>query len=189
MTRWLLRLARWIGGRNRAEWAEAMEAETAAAGPGAIGWAWGSLAALLVDRIGRSARIMVIVTLLPVVAMALEFALFFPSAWIFRVYDLPRWTILSLAIFTPLPVAMLLGWLTAGRGALAPAIAAFLVAELLAMLQWWLFFGQGPSVFFDGSIEIHHLHAQVGQAIHLAIWLLGAAIGARWHGSRHHTDR
>lgn len=185
MTAWLLRLARWIAGRDRADWADAMASEADAAGSGSTGWALGCVGALLIDRMRQSARTLLIAILLPVAALAMQFALFFPTAWVFQTYDLPRWTILTYWIFEPLPIAVLLGWLTVRRGALAPAIAAFCVYYSIAMLQWWVSFGQSPSAFFDGGMEIHHLHAQVGMAVDLGVWLLGALIGARWYQSTH----
>ena len=184
MTDWLLRLVRWIAGPDRAEWADAMAAETGAAGPRSTSWALGCVGAVLIDRIRRSAKTILSILLLPVGAHLLRFTLFFPSVLIFRTYDLPRWTILSFSIFVALPVAILLGWLTAQRGALKPAIAAFFVYYALAMLHWRYFFGEGPSVFFNGKMEIYHLHAQLGMAIDLGIWLLGALIGARWYRLR-----
>lgn len=185
MTDWLLRLVRWIAGPDRAEWADAMAAETGAAGLRSTSWALGCVGAVVIDRIRRSAKTVLSILLLPFGAFLLQFVLFFPTAWVFQAYDLPRWTILSFAIFEPLPVAILLGWLTARRGALYPAIGAFFVYYALAILHWWYFFGEGPSVFFNGKMEIHHLHAQLGMAVDLGIWLLGALIGSRWYRLRH----
>lgn len=184
MTHWILRLVRWIAGPSRAEWADAMEAEADVAGSRSTAWALGCFGAIIIDHIRGSAKILFAILLLPLVAHLLKVVLFFPSAWVFRTYDLPRWVLLSFGILETLPVAILLGWLTARRGALPSAIAAFLVYYAFAMLHWWHFFGQGPSVFFNGTMEIYHLHAQLGMAIDLGVWLLGALIGTRWYRLR-----
>lgn len=185
MTDWLLRIARWIAGPSRAEWADAMAAEANAAGTASTRWALGCVGAMLVDRTRREARSIACILILPLFVHCLQYALFFPTAAIYRAYDLPRWAFLSVGIFEALPVAILLGWLTARRGALTPAIAAFLVYYAYSMFQWWYFFGQGPSVFFGGTMEIYHLHPQLGMAIDLGVWLLGGLIGARWRRSAH----
>lgn len=184
MTAWLWRIIRWIGGPDRAEWVDAMEAESVAAAHRSTIWTIGCVGAMLIDRIRRETKSIVWILLLPLVVILLRYALFFPMVAISRAYDLPRWASLSAGIFEALPVAILLGWLTARRGALFPAIAAFLTYHAISMLHWWHFFGQGPSVFFDGSMEIYHLHAQLGMAIDLGVWLLGGLIGARWHRLR-----
>ena len=169
MTAWLLRLVRWIAGPDRAEWAEAMAAEADAAGARSTGWALGCVGAVSIDRLRRSISTILAVTFLPAIAIALEFVLLFPTAWMSRSFDLPQWALLSIWVFEPLPIAILLGWLTARRGALIPAIVAFFVYYAIAMLNWWIFFGDGPSVFFDGDMKIHHLHAQVGMAVDLGV--------------------
>jgi len=185
MTAWLLRLVRWIAGPDRAEWVDAMAAEAEVAGTRSTGWAMGCVVAVLIDRLRRSARTLLAITLLPAFAFALQFALLFPSAWIFRTFDLPQWTLLSFWALEPLPVAILLGWLTARRGALIPAVAAFCVSYAIAMVHWLVTFGQGPAIFFNGEMLIHHLHAQLGMAVDLGVWLLGALIGVRWYRLRH----
>jgi hypothetical protein len=179
MTGGLLRLVRWIAGRDRAEWAEAMAAETEAAGAEALGWAWGCVAAALIDRIRGSARTILAVILLPMAAFALQSLMFIPEVWLSQAFDLPRWALLTFTIFTPLPVAVLLGWLSSPRGALASAFVAFFVFYAVSMFQWWIAFGDGPSIFFDRHMQIHHLHAQLGMLVDLGVWLLGSLISTR----------
>lgn len=181
---WLWRVVRWIGGPDRAEWVDAMEAESVAARQRSTFWAVGCVGAMLIDRIRRETTSIMWFLFLPLVAHFLKLALSFPMMTIYRAYDFPRWAWLSSGIFEALPVAVVLGWLTARRGALVPAIAAFLTYYAISMLHWWYFFGEGPSVFFDGSMEIYHLHAQLGMVIDLGVWLLGGFIGARWHQAR-----
>ena len=175
MTAWLLRLARRIAGRERAEWADAMAAEAEAAGAQSTSWALGCVAAIMRDRLARERRLILSILLIPIAAMIFTIFWFFAVSWLWRNAGLPGFAYSPLMAAAPLPFACHLGMSQPRRIAMLAAPLCFLVYHSFPLIITWMQFG----TFFIGGTGIYNLPFLAGYGLGLSVWLGGAWLGSR----------
>ena len=73
-------IARWIAGRARAEWVEAMAAEAASTDGNSTGWALGCLWASVKERAARNWSFVALILLLPAVVLWWKLEVFFTTS-------------------------------------------------------------------------------------------------------------
>ena len=185
MTAWLLRLTRWIAGRARAEWADAMAAEAEAAGAQSTSWALGCVGATLRDRVARERRFMTSVLLIPVAALVFTAIWFFAVAWMWRHADLPGFAFAAFMASAPLPFAYLLGAIQSRRAALLAAPICFLLYQGIPLIAFWIEFGKPPVSWFSADVTVYNLSALPGYSLGLSVWLIGAWLGSRQKSAPH----
>ena len=179
LNRFLLRIATRIAGRERAEWLNAMAAETEAADEESTQWAAGCLWAAIKDRISRDWRFAAAIVLFPILIFVLQFVLFFPVVWLSLDAGLPRWTFVAVFLLLPLPFSFALARSRPLRGALLGAVLSSLVLDLIGVVTFWIEFGQGPPIWFEKGTQVFNMTPVLGWSCSLAVWLAGAWLGSR----------
>jgi hypothetical protein len=183
-TRFLLRIARWIAGRRRSDWVDAMEAEAASAGNGSTAWALGCVWAAAKDRFARNAWVLVAVLILAACAMYWKTKLFFATSDLLVHQRISPWFAIALWIASPLPIAFLLGLLRPRRSTYLMVAAIYLVIEFAPLLLLWVGAGISPLEFFSAR-QVNWYKADpgarvgpaVGLTCDLVVWLAGAWLG------------
>ena len=177
-SRFLLRLARWIAGPERAEWIDAMQAEAQSIRGDSTRWAAGCAVAALRERLWRERGFLGAIFGLPVADFLLRLLLFFPVVDAGNALGLPGWTFIAVFVFLGFPLGFLLGWsMPRWRGLLGALLCgAFL--ELASVAQFWILFGKGPEGWFQPNSHIYNMTPVLGWATGIAIWLAGALAGS-----------
>jgi len=182
----LLQLARWIAGRDRREWADAMEAEALLSESHSTGWAAGCLFASARDRLAREWPFVAAVLLFPICSFLLSLALFFPLSWLWLNHLIPGWISVGSALFAPLPFAILLGRIYPGRRAYSAVPISFVIAMTTPLMVFWWKFGKSPFSWFGHDSTLYMMTPAAGLTCGFLVWLLGAWIGS--HMSRRHIS-
>ena len=168
MTDWLLRLARWIAGRGRTEWADAMAAEADAAGAQSKSWALGCVRASLHDRVISERKFLLAILVIPIAALVFSLILFFGVAWLSRNVGLPAFAFTAILAVSPLPFAYYLGTLGSRRAALLGAMGCCLLYQGLPMIYFWIQFASRPSSGSTGTTVLNVASARLHTC--LAVW-------------------
>jgi hypothetical protein len=179
-SRFLLRIARWIGGRERAEWIDAMEAEAASSGGHSTTWATGCLWAAIKDRLYRERKFILAVPLAAFGPLVLSLVLLFPMVWLWHHGWIPKWLIDHSALLEMLPFAFLLGRARPGRPAYVAAAACFAFGVMVPVMLGPRAAGESPLVWFGPYATWYMFTPAVGLSIALIVWLGGAWFGSRW---------
>jgi hypothetical protein len=187
LSRFLLRIARWIAGPQRREWVDAMEAESAAAGAKSMAWAFGCLWASMRERLWREWRFLVAVPLIGFGPLLLSSVLLFPMAWLWHHGWIPKWLIDHSALFEMLPFAILLGRIRPARTAYMAATICFAVGVMIPLAIGWLAAGESPLVAFGPYSTWYMFSPAVGLIVALLVWLAGAWLGSKWRPHTSHT--
>lgn len=184
LSRFFLRIARWVAGRGRAEWVDAMEAEAASAGNGSTAWALGCACAAAKDRLARNSWVLVAVLILAVCAMYWKTKLFFATSDLLVHQRISPWLAIALWIASPLPIAFFLGLLRPRRSTYLIVTAIYLVIEFAPLLLLWVGAGVSPLEFFSAR-QVNWYKADPGARVgpaagltcDLLVWLAGAWLG------------
>lgn len=179
ISRFLLRIARWIAGSERAEWIDAMEAEAESIAGESTAWAIGCVRAALKDRILREWRFLAAILLLPICIYLVQFALFFPIVWLGRQAGLPNWTFVAFDLFLPFPFAFLLGRIRPGLPAYFALPISFAIAVFFPLIVFSIQFGTSPLAFFGPGGTFYMMTPWVGLSCSLFVWLAGVWLGSR----------
>lgn len=179
LSRFLLRAATMIAGRERSEWLDAMTAETEASNEDSTEWAAGCLWAAIRDRINRERRFAAAIVLFPILIFVLQFLLFFPVVWLSSDAGLPRWTFVAVFLALPLPFGFALARSKALRRAVLGAVLSSMVLDLIGVVTFWIEFGQAPAVWFEKGSQVYNMTPVLGWSCSLAVWLAGAWLGTR----------
>jgi hypothetical protein len=174
----LLQLARWIAGPERAEWVDAMEVESGLSGTSSTGWAAGCLGAAFKDRLAREWTFVAATLLFPICAFILEMTLFFPLSSLFLRHLIPGWIMGASALLSPLPFAFLLGRLRPGRAAYSAAPVAFIIGTFAPLVEFWWKFGKSPLTWFGHDSTWYMMSPIAGLSCSLLVWLAGAWLGS-----------
>lgn len=184
-SRLLLRLARWVAGRRRAEWLDAMEAEAAQLDASAR-WAFGCLGAALKDRLGRDAWLLLAILALAVCAVLWKTKIFFAASQLLVHQRISPWFAVAVWIVSPLPIAFVLGFIRPNRSTYFIVAASFLLVEFAPVLLLWIAAGVSPLEFFSaGQVNWYKAGPNVrvgpaaGLTCDLIVWLTGAWLGMR----------
>lgn len=175
MTTLLLRLVRWIAGPIRREWAEAMVAESVAAGAHSTSWALGCIAWALRDRLARERWLILSLVLIPIAAMIFTIIWFFAVAWLWRHVGLTGFAYSALMASAPLPFAYYLGTTRSRRAAMLAAPLCFFIYQSVPLIMTWVQFGTP----FLGGTSIYGLPFVLGYGLGLSVWIGGAWLGSR----------
>jgi len=188
-TRALFRIGRWIAGRDRAEWLDAMAAEAEAIKGDSTAWALGCFWAAAKDRFARDWSFAVFVLLLPVVVSLWKLYVFFATSSLQFEQQIPDWLAVACWILSPFPFAVLVPLVRAGRSALIAVAIAFLAVEAVPVVMM-LNLGVAPSQFFGPNFNWYKCDPGVriglvdGIAVDFAAWAtafwLGSALRRRF---------
>jgi hypothetical protein len=181
----LFRAARWIAGRDRAEWLDAMAAEAESIKGDSTAWAIGCLWASLKDRIKREWKFALAVVLLPLGVIAVTFALFFPVVELSELLGLPVWSFIVVNLLAPCPFAFVLGRMRPGLGSYAALPISFAICELTPLFVMWIEFGTSPLAFFGPKGHWYNMSPAAGLSCAFAVWLAGAWLGSRTRPTTH----
>lgn len=175
--RLLLRFARWVAGRERADWIDAMAAETEAAEGNRTGWAAGCLWAAVADRMVRDRRFLMGLIALPAASFVIVLTLGFLLSLGGRKFGWSPGVLVPVMLFGPLPFAWLLGKLR--RSASAPLVgtAGFLIHQSVPLLAMWIFFGIAPISFWAVNLTYSNLPRVAGLTASWVIWVAGVSLG------------
>jgi hypothetical protein len=174
----LLRLARKIAGADRAEWVDAMAAETQSIHGDSTLWTVGCLSATCKERLWRERWFLAAVIGFPILVFVFRLLLFFPVVFAGRALGLPNWTFIAVFICLELPFGFALARLMPWRRAIITALLCGVLLELAGIVQFWISFGDGPEIWFRPGSQIYNMTPVLGWAIGISTWLAGAAIGA-----------
>jgi hypothetical protein len=185
-TRFLLRIARWVAGSQRAEWINAMEAEAASANGHSTAWAAGCLWASTKDRLERDIWILLAILILPICAILWKEKVFFATSDLLVRQRISPWFAVALWIVSPLPIAFLLGLIRPKRSTYLIVAASYLLVEFAPLLLLWIGAGVSPLDFFSaGQVNWYKADPDVrlgpaaGLTCDLLIWLAGTWLGMR----------
>jgi hypothetical protein len=176
-SRLLLQIARWIAGPERREWIDAMEAEAVLADANSISWAVGCLLASVRDRLLRERYSMLAVVLLPPIVFALNMVLFVPTVQLVDALAWPHLTLVGFALVTPVPFAFAMGLFMPLRRALTTGLLCGVVNELVNIVFFWIYFGQGPEIWFHKGATVYMMTPALGWACGISFWIAGAWAG------------
>ncbi|MDQ3077666.1 MAG: hypothetical protein M3Q83_02365 [Pseudomonadota bacterium] len=174
----LLRLARWIGGKERADWSSAMEAEAAYDGGDGTNWAIGCVIAALRDRVGREGKFLLAIALAPIATLLFCLFLFLAMSEPFMTGRLPSWFYNLAMLLAPLPFAWFLGRSIPSAAIVAGAVS-FSIFTIIPWIQFWIQIGQSPLIWFVPNAEAYGMPTIVGLGCSLLIWVGGAWLGSR----------
>jgi hypothetical protein len=183
-SRFLLRLARWIAGSERAEWIDAMQAEAVSIRGDSTRWAIGCVWAAFSDRFVRERRFLGAALLVVVGPMLLEMLLLYPEGWAWRQpwlhqHPVAEWLFQHSGLLNFLPFVFLLGRSRPGRGAYVAAIICFPLAEFVPLFIFWLKFGGSFLAWFGPGATWYMFSPAVGLSAALAVCLFGVWLGSR----------
>lgn len=176
-SRFLLRIARVIAGRERADWVDAMAAEADYTEETA-GWAFGCLFASAKDRLRREGRFLLAVLAFPLGAYLLELATFYPVAWLLRHQLVPVWVLVGTGLLSPLPFAFLLGRMRPGLPAYVGSLVSFPIAVFVPLILFWMEFGKSPFSWFGEDATWFMMSPAAGLACALLVWFAGVWLGS-----------
>jgi len=184
-TRALFRISRWIAGRNRAEWLDAMAAEAEAIKGDSTAWALGCLWAAAKDRFARDWWFGVAIILAPPLMFCWKGAVFFSTNSLMEEHRIAQWFAVALWILSPFPIACLFGQIRQGRSLYFALAGLFILAEFGPILLMWIDFGLSPIQFFSAG-EVNWYKADpnvrigplVGITLDALVWLAGAWLGS-----------
>lgn len=179
LSRFLLRLARWIAGPSRAEWIDAMESEAASTGDNSGAWAAGCLWASIKDRLRRERRFIAAVLLFPFCILAVATLIFLPVVKLCQLLGLPGWSFIVVNLVLPLPFAFALGRLRPGRPTYLALPVSFFLCEMAPLALMWVEFGSSPLSFFGPKGHWYNMSPALGLSCAFAVWLAGAWLGSR----------
>jgi len=177
-SRFLLQIARWIAGSQRREWTDAMEAEANQTDASSISWAGGCLSASVRDRLLRERYSMLAVVLLPPIVFALNMVLFVPTVHLVDSLGWPHLTLVGFALLTPVPFAFAMGLFMPLRRALTTGLLCGVANELVNIVFFWIYFGQGPEIWFHKGSTVYMMTPILGWACGISFWIAGAWLGA-----------
>ena len=175
--RLLLHFARWVAGRERADWIDAMAAETEAAEGNRIGWAAGCVWAAVADRMIRDRRFLVGLMALPAASFVIVLALGFLLALGGRKFGWSPGVLGPVMLFGPLPFAWVLGRLRPSASAPLVGTAAFLIHQSVPLLAMWIFLGIAPTSFWAVNVTYYNLPPLAGLTASWVIWVAGVSLG------------
>ena len=181
----LLRIARWIVGRDRVEWVDAMEAEAESIRGDSTLWAAGCVAAALRHRVWHERWFVAAIVGLPIVELVLRLLLFFPVVDAGNALGLPGWTFIVVFVLLALPLGFVLGRSMTMRRALLAALLCGVLLEIAGVVQFWIAFGKGPEIWFQPNSHVYNMRPVLGWTTSIAVWLCGALAGSlarRRHG-------
>lgn len=178
LSRFLLRIARWIAGPARSDWIDAMESEAASAGNSAA-WASGCLVASVKDRLRQESRFLAAVLLFPFCILILASLIFVPVVELSQVAGLPGWSFIVLDLLLPLPFAYVLGRLRPGRPAYLALPVSFFLCEMSPLMLMWIKFGTSPLSFFGPKGHWYNMSPALGLSSAFLVWIAGAWLGSR----------
>jgi len=191
LSRFLLRAAAAIAGRDRADWLEAMAAETAAADEDSTKWAAGCLWAAIKDRVARDWWVFPTVVLLPFVAFVWKSLVFFSTASLLTRQEIPAWFAVACWIFSPFPIALLFMRWRNGTPAYLVIAMSFVVVESIPLLMFWEM-GVPPSAWFGPNVHSYQadpdiaFSMQAGMGLDFLVWFAAAWLGSAWRRGRAH---
>jgi hypothetical protein len=173
----LLRFARWVAGRERAEWMDAMAAETEAADGNRLYWAAGCLWAAAVDRMARDRLFVAGMIAIPAVSFVIVLTLGFLLALGGRKFGWSPGVLVPVMLFGPLPFAWLLGKLRPSSSAPLVGTAGFLVHQSVPLLAMWILFGISPTSFWAVNLTYYNLPPVAGLTASWLVWVAGVRLG------------
>jgi len=183
-SRLLLQIARRIGGSERREWIDAMEAEATLADANSISWAAGCLFASIRDRLSRERYSIFAIVLLPPIVFGLNMVLFVPTVHLVDALGWPHLTLVGFALVTPVPFAFPMGLFMPLRRALTTSLLCGVMNELVNIAFFWIYFGQGPEIWFHKGATVYMMRPMLGWVCGISFWIAGAWVGAavrRWN--------
>jgi hypothetical protein len=175
-SRALFRFARFVAGRDRSEWMDAMAGEAGAIEGDSSSWALGCVWAAMKERLRAERWFLGAITGLPVAAIVLQQLLFFPIFFGSQALGLPAETFVWIFLCLGFPLGFILGRRMRPGRALA---AAFLCGAMLAWLNvvfFWILFGQGPEIWFKGNAHVYDMTPILGWSVNTILWVAGAGI-------------
>ena len=180
----LLHLARWIAGPERAEWIDAMQAEAVSIRGDSTSWSIGCLWAAIRDRFVRERRFLGAALLVAVGPMLLEMVLVYPEGWAWRQpwlhqHPVAEWLFQHSGVLDYLPFMFLLGRTRPGRPAYVAALVGFPIAVLFPLVIFWMKFGTSPLAFFGPGATLYMFTPAVGLAAGVLVSLAGVWLGSR----------
>ena len=178
-SRTLFRIARWIAGPERAEWVDAMAAEGASTDSD-WAWAFGCCWASITDRVRRERGFLAIIGGLPIAVLVLEQLLFFPLVWGSQAFGLPMQTFVWTFLCVGFPFGILLARRMARGRAMLAALLCGVVLAWLGIVFFWISFGKGPEIWFQGKAHVYDMTPILGWSINTLLWIAGAWLGSIW---------
>jgi hypothetical protein len=184
-TRALFRVARWIAGRARTEWLDAMAAEAEAIKGDSKAWALGCLWASIKDRFARDWWFAVAVVLALPLLFLWKGAVFFSTASLMTEHRIAPWFAVALWILCPFPIVCLFGQIRRGRSLYLSLLLLFISLELGPLLLLWMVSGMSPVAFFSaGQVNWYkadpsdRIGPLIGITLDALVWLAGAWLGS-----------
>jgi hypothetical protein len=184
-SRTLFRAARWIAGRDRREWVEAMTAEAASTDADSTAWALGCLWASIQDRAARDWWFALAILVLPALFFFWKTTVFFWTSSLLIDHRIAPWLAVTLWILTPLPIAFLLGLMRRGLSLYVGLAIVFAIAEFGIFLFLWVKAGISPLTFFSAE-HVNWYKADpgvrigpaLGITLDVLVWVAGAWLGS-----------
>jgi hypothetical protein len=183
-SRFLLRVARWIGGSARAEWVDAMEAEAGSMMGNSASWAVGCVWASMKDRFARDWWFVAAILLLPACALYLKATVFFWTSELLVHSRISPLLAVATWVLSYFPLPFLLAQWRPGRPAYVATVIGFLVVELFPIVLMWVKFGVSPLIWLGPNSNWYKADPNVrigpapGLALDLFVWLSAAWLGS-----------
>ena len=182
-------LSTWIMDRiaedGSSEWAFAMRREFDELERGHLGWAAGSLLALSKGYAKRKARFVSALVLVPLISLVFGtavtlacYSLFFEGS------NAPRVVMSLPAIVLQLPFAFFLGTVRPLRAPFLVGAMGFVSHQFFPAFLFWMLFAAPFHFWWGPNVTIYNMTPAMGYACSLAMWLVGAALGAKFARTR-----
>jgi hypothetical protein len=184
MSRLLLRVARWIAGKERADWVDGMASEAALSGRKSTAWAAGCLWAAVQDRLRRDWWFPLAILVLPACALIWRAKVFFWTNPVLANHSVPTWIPVAIWILSPFPLVFLFAHWRSGRSALVALAISFVLVEIGPILLMWLILGVPPTSWVGPNVNWYKadpnivIKAVPGIALDLAVWMMAAWLGS-----------
>lgn len=138
-SRALLRIARWLAGRQRADWVDAMAAETELAGGNQIGWAAGCLWAAAKDRCARDWWFIAAIILVPLCTWTFRLKVFFWTSSLLIGGKISPTFAVACWIMSYAPAAFLFSLWRRGKSAHVALALSFCIIEAIPIVTFLSF--------------------------------------------------
>lgn len=175
--------ARFIAGRARSEWIDAMAAEAESIDGHSTAWALGCLWASVKDRISRDWWFPATLVLFPIILFWWKGTIFFATSDMVAQHQIPAWLAVSCWILSPFPLASLFVFWRSGRSAYVAAALSFVIVEAFPLLVMWRM-GLSPSEWFTPHLNWYkcdpdiRIGAAPGIALDFLTWLTAVCLGS-----------
>ncbi len=175
----------WIARDGSSDWALAMRCEFEELKRGHLHWALGCSFALLKEKVKRESAFIAALILLPLASLATGTAVTLGIYYVFlRDSGLPHMVMSLPSIIIQLPFAALLGLARPSYMPLLIGALGFISQQIVPQILFSALFDAPFHFWWGPNVTIYNMTPAMGYACSIAMWLIGAHLGAGFARAR-----